>query len=187
MTLVLASRSPRRIELLSSLGRTFETLAADLDEDALFADVASPSRRAELLALTKARAVAGQRPGARILAADTLVVLGAETLGKPSDAEHALWMLSRLSGASHEVVTGVAVWEPDGAERSGFAATRVTFAAWPPAALVAYSRSEGPRDKAGAYGLQELAGGYVTGLDGPADNVIGLPRALVLELLAPGD
>ena len=92
-------------------------------------------------------------------------------------------MLSRLTGASHEVVTGVAVREPDGTERSGFAATRVTFARWPSPALLAYARSAGPRDKAGAYGLQELAGGYVTGLDGPADNVVGLPRALALRLL----
>jgi len=187
VTLVLASASPRRAELLSSLGRTFEVCAADLDEEALIQGIASPTRCGVLLALAKARAVAALRPSARILAADTLVFLGEESLGKPRDADHALWMLSRLSGGSHEVVTGVAVLEPGGAERSGFASTRVTFARWPSAALVAYARSGGPLDKAGAYGLQEVAGGYVTGLDGPADNVVGLPRALVQRLLAPGD
>ena len=187
MTLVLASASPRRAELLRSLGRAFEVCAADLDEDALIEGVASTSHRAVLLAIAKARAVAALRPGKRILAADTMVFLGDESLAKPRDAGHALWMLSRLSGASHEVVTGVAVLEPDGALRTGFATTRVTFARWPAAALVAYARSESPRDKAGAYGLQDLAGGYVTGLDGPADNVVGLPRALVERLLAPGD
>ena len=185
--LVLASRSPRRVELLRGLGYAFDADAADLDEDALFAEVASPSRRAVLLALAKARAVALRHPGARVLAADTLVVLGAETLGKPQNEQDALFMLSRLSGASHEVVTGVALREPDGTEKSGYAATRVTFARWPSSALVAYACSDGPRDKAGAYGLQDLAGGYVAGLDGPADNVVGLPRALALRLLAtPG-
>jgi septum formation protein len=186
VTLVLASASPRRAELLRSLGHTFEVCAADLDEEALIAGIASPSRCAVLLAVAKARAVRALRPGARVLAADTMVFLGEESLAKPRDEGHALWMLSRLSGASHEVVTGVAIVEPDGSERTGFASTRVTFARWPSAALVAYARSESPRDKAGAYGLQDLAGGYVTGIDGPSDNVVGLPRALVSRLLAAG-
>jgi septum formation protein len=137
-----------------------------------------------LLAGAKARAVAARHPGARVLAADTLVMLGAESLAKPRDGVEALWMLSRLTGASHEVITGVVVRDPDGSEKSGFVATRVTFARWPTAALVAYARSEHPRDKAGAYGLQGLPGAFVADLSGPADNVIGLPRALVQRLLA---
>jgi septum formation protein len=184
--LVLASSSPRRAELLRSLGHEFTVDVAALDEEAMFLEVASPSRRAVLLAEAKARAVAARHPDARVLAADTLVLLGAESLAKPRDADEALWMLSRLTGASHEVVTGVVVREPDGRESSGFAATRVTFARWPSAALVAYAGSEHPRDKAGAYGLQGLPGAFVRDLAGPADNVIGLPRGLVQRLLAAG-
>ena len=187
MTLVLASSSPRRAELLRSLGREFIVDVAALDEEAMFLDIASPSRRAVLLAAAKARAVAERNPGARVLAADTLVLLGAESLAKPRDATEALWMLSRLTGASHEVITGVVVKEPDGSERSGFAATRVPFARWPSAVLVAYARSPHPLDKAGAYGLQGVPGAFVEDLAGPADNVVGLPRALVQRLLAPGD
>ena len=187
MTLVLASSSPRRAELLRSLGHEFTVDAAALDEETMFLEVASPSRRAVLLAGAKARAVAARHPGARVLAADTLVLLGFEWLAKPRDDGEALWMLSRLSGASHEVVTGVVVREPDGTERSGFAATRVTFARWPAAARIAYVRSGHPLDKAGAYGLQGAAGAYVSDLAGPADNVVGLPRALVARLLAPRD
>lgn len=184
--LVLASSSPRRAELLRSLGVEFTVDVAALDEEGMFLEVASPSRRAVLLAGAKARAVALRHPEARVLAADTLVLLGAESLAKPRDEGEALWMLSRLSGASHEVITGVVVRSPDGGERSGFAATRVTFARWPSAALLAYARSEHPRDKAGAYGLQGLPGAFVADLAGPADNVIGLPRTLVGKLLAGG-
>jgi septum formation protein len=183
VTLVLASSSPRRAEMLRALGVEFTTDAAALDEEAMFLEVASPSRRAVLLALAKGRAVAARHPGARVLAADTLVLLDAESLAKPRDAAEALWMLSRLSGRSQEVITGVAVVEPDGTARTGFSATGVKFARWPSAALLAYARSDGPRDKAGAYGLQQVAGAFVADMAGPADNVVGLPRALVMRLL----
>jgi septum formation protein len=184
LSLVLASGSPRRAELLRAAGYTFTVDAPALDEEALFADVASPAGRASLLALAKARAVAPRHPGAVVLAADTFVVLGHELLGKPRDSDDALRMLSRLSGASHEVVTGVAVRAPDGVEKSGFEATRVTFARWPSAALVAYARSGAPLDKAGAYGIQGEAGAYVESLLGSYDNVVGLPVAVAVRLLA---
>jgi septum formation protein len=189
--LVLASGSPRRADLLARAGYVFAVDAPDLDEDALFSEVASPSRRAILIALEKARAIAGRHPETFVLGADTLVILGNEVLGKPRDADEALWMLSRLSGASHEVVTGVALIapdrpDPDGpkVERTGFAATRVTFGRWPSAALLAYARSGAPHDKAGGYGIQEAAGAYVTDLAGCYFNVVGLPVSLVVRLLA---
>jgi nucleoside triphosphate pyrophosphatase len=180
--LVLASGSPRRADLLARAGYAFTVDAPELDEDALYSGVSSPSRRAILIALAKARAIVGRHPDAFVLGADTLVILGSEVLGKPRDADEALWMLSRLSGASHEVVTGVALIGPEG-ERTGFAATRVTFGRWPSAALLAYARSGAPLDKAGGYGIQEAAGAYVTDLAGCYFNVVGLPVFLVVRLL----
>jgi nucleoside triphosphate pyrophosphatase len=189
--LVLASGSPRRADLLARAGYEFTVDAPDLDEDALFTEVSSPSRRAILIALEKARAIAGRHPDAFVLGADTLVILGSEVLGKPRDADHALWMLSRLSGVSHEVVTGVALIGPDEAglrgERTGFGASRVTFGRWPSAALLAYARSGAPLDKAGGYGIQEAAGAYVTDLAGCYFNVVGLPLSLVVRLLAEAE
>ncbi|MEP7028392.1 MAG: Maf family protein [Candidatus Eisenbacteria bacterium] len=180
--LVLASRSPRRAQLLRAAGYVFTTAAADLDEEAIHPEVASPSRRVELIAGAKARAVAALSPGAWVLGADTMVVLGAEALGKPRDAEHALWMLSRLSGTSHEVVTGLALVAPDGHETVGFAATRVAFARWPAGVLVAYARSPEVLDKAGAYGIQEVAGAFVERVEGCFYNVVGLPLERLTRL-----
>jgi septum formation protein len=182
--LVLASSSPRRAELMSAAGFELEVLAPGVDEATLHADVASPSRRATLLALAKARAVAPQRPNSLILGADTMVVLGASVLGKPRDATEALAMLSRLSGTSHEVVTGLALLAPGGIERTGFAATQVTFARWPQAELVAYARSGKPLDKAGGYGIQEEAGVHIERVSGCYFNVVGLPLTLLSRLLA---
>jgi septum formation protein len=182
--LVLASRSPRRAEILRAAGYAFDVDAPDLDEDALHPDVASPSRRATLIALAKARAVLPRHPGALVLGADTMVVLGEEALGKPRDAGHALWMLSRLSGASHEVVTGLALVAPDGRAVSGFAATRVTFARWPSDRLLASAGSGSVLDLAGAYGIQEAAGAFVERVDGCYFNVVGLPIARLWRLRA---
>ncbi len=181
--LVLASRSPRRIALMSAAGYAFTAEAADLDEDEVHPEVKSPSRRATLIALAKARAIAARHPGALVIGADTMVVLGEELLGKPRDAEHALWMLSRLSGTSHEVVTGLALVGEGGREATGFAATRVTFAPWPADALVAYARTPGVLDQAGAYGIQDAAGAYVERLDGCFYNVVGLPMARLARLM----
>ena len=184
MKLVLASGSPRRADLLARAGYEFTVDVPDLDEDALFPEVLSPSRRAILIALAKARAVAPRHPDARVLGADTLVILGDQVLGKPRDADEAVWMLSRLSGTSHEVVTGVALVGGPNGEGTGFAATRVTFGRWPSAALLAYARSGAPLDKAGGYGIQEAAGAYVTDLGGCYFNVVGLPVSVVVRLLA---
>jgi septum formation protein len=188
--LVLASASPRRIALLREAGVECEVHPAELDEDSLHSDLVSPSARAVAIALAKARAVAALRPGDRVLAADTIVVLDQEILGKPRDADHALWMLSRLSGRAHEVITGVALLVPappgPGAGpvvRTGFAATAVYFERWPAPAMTAYAGSAEPLDKAGAYGLQGFAGRFVSRIEGDPSNVIGLPIHMVRQLL----
>ena len=181
--LLLASTSPRRAALLTAAGIAFEVEEPGVDEALVGDPIASPSRRAVVLALAKARAVAARHPGRIVVGADTLVVVDAESLGKPRDAAEALWMLSRLSGATHEVVTGVAVVGPGGEEAAGFATTLVEFGRWPAAALRAAAASPSVLDKAGAYGIQEVAGAYVVRLAGAQDNVAGLPVWLVRRLL----
>jgi len=188
-TLVLASTSPRRVALLTAAGYRFTVVDPGVDEEALGRDIASPSRRATVLALAKARAVAARPAPAGtedrvVVGADTLVVLDAEPLGKPRDAAHALWMLSRLSGTTHEVVTGVAAVGPGGREATAREATLVEFARLPAAALVALAASPGATDKAGAYAIQEAAGAFVTRLWGSHDNVVGLPMGALKRVLA---
>lgn len=187
--LVLASASPRRAELLRTAGFTFDVLVAAVDEDRLTADLAlaqaAPSAIALELALAKARAVSAERPDARVLGADTIVVLDGELLGKPRDAADAGRMLSRLSGRAHEVVTGFALVGPgDAPDVRGFEATTVTFARWPAEARAAYVASGEPFDKAGAYGIQGAAGAFVERVDGCWFNVMGLPLARIRPLLA---
>ncbi|MGH7725572.1 MAG: Maf family protein [Candidatus Eiseniibacteriota bacterium] len=182
-SLVLASASPRRFALLREAGIECEIHPAGLDEDALHTDLVSPSARAVALALAKARTVAALRTDTRVLGADTVVVLDQEILGKPKDAEHALWMLSRLSGRAHEVITGVALIEPESPVRTAFEATAVYFVRWPASAMIGYARSSDPLDKAGAYGLQGFAGRFVSRIEGDPANVIGLPVNVVRQLL----
>jgi len=182
--LLLASTSPRRVALLTAAGIAFEAVDPGVDEALAGDAVASPSRRAVVIALAKARAVARLRPGRLVVAADTLVVIDDEALGKPRDAAEALWMLSRLSGATHEVVTGVAAVTPQGEEATTFATTLVEFARWPAEALRAAAASPRALDKAGAYGIQEVAGAYIVRLVGTQDNVAGLPVHAVRRLLA---
>ena len=182
---VLASGSPRRAELLRATGYAFEVDPAAIDETALLADVPSPSARATGIALAKARSVFDRRPDRVVVGADTLVVLGEQVLGKPKDEAEALWMLSRLSGTSHEVITGLAVLAPGAPARTAFVATHVTFGRWPSAALVAYARSGAPLDKAGAYGIQEAAGAFVEAVHGCYFNVVGLPLSRLARLLEP--
>jgi septum formation protein len=185
--LVLASTSPRRAELLSLAGVEFEALAAPVDEDGITADLAAasavPSAIALELALAKGRAAAALRPGARVLAADTIVVLDGELLGKPRDPAEADLMLSRLSGRGHEVITAFVLVEPDGTERAGFESTMVHFARWSAAARAAYVSGGEPFDKAGGYGIQGPAGAFVERVDGDWFNIMGLPLARVLALL----
>lgn len=187
--LVLASASPRRADLLRQAGLDFEVLAADVDES--FDPARDAEEVARELALRKARAVAdglGAEP-ARVLGGDTLVVLdGPRFLGKPSGEDEARAMLEALSASTHRVVTGVAVVAtgPDGPrEEAAAEVTWVTMRAITPAEVDGYLASGEWRGKAGGYAIQETADRFVTGLDGGGfDNVVGLPVALTLELLA---
>lgn len=177
--LVLASASPRRRELLSQLGLTFTVSAADIDETPH--PVEEAGAYVLRLAREKARAVAARHPGAWVLAADTTVALGPELLGKPRDAGEARAMLSRLSGRTHEVHTGVALAGRH--EEALVVRTRVTFRTLSPGEMAWYADTGEPLDKAGAYAVQGKGGFLVAAVEGSPTNVIGLPLGETLALL----
>lgn len=181
--LILASRSPRREQILSMLGFAFAVRMPDYEE--INPPGMDPKRVPEYLARGKAEALRGLPRGTLVLAADTVVLLGDRILGKPRDAAEALEMLGALNGRAHEVVTGVAMAVDGKVAASGWELTRVTFARSPAAALEAYAASEEPRDKAGAYAIQGHGARLVEKVDGCFYNVMGLPIQLTLRMLGP--
>ncbi len=187
--LVLASASPRRRELLEQAGLAFTIEVSSVDED--LHPLTPPEEAALELAERKARAVA-HRMGGRdvlILAADTIVAVGAQMLGKAAGDREAGEMLRTLSGTRHRVITGVCTLRTrDLALCRGFERTFVTMRAITDAELAAYVESGEWQDKAGAYAIQETADRFVTSLEeGGFDNVVGLPVELSLRLLAELD
>lgn len=179
--IVLASSSPRRREILASLGLMFAARSSDVDESLLAGE--TPYDAAERLARAKAVAVAAQSPDALVVAADTLVVRDGKALGKPRDRADVRRMLTLLAGRAHEVVTGVAV-AAGGRTASGREVTRVVLAAMTPAEIDAYAASGEPDDKAGAYALQGIGGLFVARVEGSPSNVVGLPVRLLYTLAA---
>ena len=180
MRLVLASASPRRRALLAEAGVTFDVAAVDIDETPHVDE--SPREYVRRLALEKAHAARSQRPADAVLGADTAVVLDSEIFGKPADDADATRMLERLSGRSHDVLTGVALVWPGG-ERTAIDRTAVWFKQLSASDIAHYVASAEPRDKAGAYAIQGIGGQFVERIDGSHSNVVGLPMAIVLELL----
>jgi len=178
--IILASASPRRAELLRAAGIEFDILPADVDE------TAHPGERPEgyvrRLAEEKARIVAARARNYPVLAADTTVVVDGEMLAKPADDDDARRMLRALSGRAHEVITGVALLHR-GRLETGVESTRVEFAAMKQAEIDWYVATGEPRDKAGAYAIQGYASRFITRIDGSYSNVVGLPIALVYQLL----
>lgn len=178
-TLVLASASPRRRELLASLGMEFTIQIPEINETP---NPGEPPRLfAERLAAEKAAAIPAT-PTTVLIAADTIVVLGGCILGKPSDEAHAFEMLSTLSGQTHEVVTGVCVKRGERTEVFSVA-TEVVFRTLEPAEIEAYIASGCPMDKAGAYAIQGGAAHMVRAINGSYTNVVGLPLCELHEML----
>lgn len=178
--IVLASGSPRRSEIMSSVGWPFTKDVPDIDESER--DGESPENYVCRLAREKAQAVAGSHPGEIVLAADTTVVIDGKIIGKPTDEEHAREMIQMLSGNWHEVLTGVAVARNGNAE-VGMQRTRVKFARMNEKEIE-YLVSEGdPLDKAGAYAVQAQAALFIEAIDGDYWNVVGLPISLVYEMV----
>ena len=177
--LVLASGSPRRREILDLLRLRYTVRPPDVPEE--LRPGSSPGFEASRLAEAKAAATSVD-PGELVLAADTLVVVDEEILGKPEGPAHAIRMLQRLQGRRHEVYTGVAM-ALDGRTHSGVARTGVWFRSLDEAECAQYVATGEPLDTAGAYGIQGLGAALVERIDGEYFNVMGLPVQLFLSLL----
>lgn len=180
--IILASKSPRRRDLLTSLGLTFTVTVTDTDES--IPDGTAPDAAVCLLAERKATAVAAENPDAIVIGADTVVYLseGNVILGKPKDDEDAKRILRMLSGNSHFVYTGVAVVS-DGNVTVDVEVTEVRFRKLDEDEINDYIKTKEHTDKAGAYGIQSLGGIFVDGIVGDYFNVTGMPKALTAALL----
>ncbi|HEX8661758.1 MAG TPA: Maf family nucleotide pyrophosphatase [Brevundimonas sp.] len=179
--LVLASASPRRIELLALVGITPDRVdPADIDETPLRDE--TPTRLAARLAVSKSQAVAARSPDAVVLAADTVVAVGRRLLEKAADEAEAARFLKLLSGRNHRVFTGVAVTAA-GRTTQRVVDTRVSFKVLSDAEIAAYVASGEWRGKAGGYGIQGRAGAFVTRLVGSYPAVMGLPLFETVNLL----
>lgn len=170
--IILASSSPRRRQLLEQLDWTFDVRAADIDETPHENEAATPY--VERLAREKNLAVSCP-PGSIVIAADTIVSIDGQLLGKPADEARAHQMLRQLSGRTHQVMTGVAVRNKD-SMNSFVETTTVHFANLTDDDIAWYVSTGEPTDKAGAYAMQGRGGAFVTAIEGSYDNVIGLPR-----------
>jgi septum formation protein len=178
--LLLASRSPQRRAILEQLAIPFEAVVPQYDEKLSGAD---PIAEVERHAQGKARSVAGIAGDRPVLGVDTEVVLDGRVYGKPGDEAEAEAMLEELSGQTHEVVSGLCLLTPAW-EELGHAVTRVSFRALTPRELGLYVVSEEWRGRAGGYAIQGLGAALVERIDGDYLNVVGLPTALLVRLLA---
>ena len=185
MLLILASGSSRRQELLRNAGFTFEVRPSSIPEEPRPDE--TPEAFVQRMAAEKALEVAARSPAeSLVLGADTVVVVGAEILNKPGNSEEAARILRELSGRSHRVLTGVClVKAPRTIEARGESDTRVWFRPLAEDEIRDYVATGEPLDKAGAYGIQGRASRFVTRIEGCYFNVVGLPVALVDEMLRP--
>lgn len=177
-SLILASGSPRRRELLASLGISFDVLPSDVEEPP-FPPGEDPGAFAERLALDKALSV--RKPGQIVIGADTLVYLDGESLAKPRDEAEAAEMLRRLRNRKHLVITGLSVVNED--RQTCHVTTRVRMRDYSDDEIDAYVASGDPLDKAGAYAIQNASFHPVASIDGCYQNVVGLPLCALVEML----
>lgn len=180
--LILASASPRRRQLLATAGIEFDAIESRMPEQQLASE--PPRDYAVRVARDKAAAVSGRFPGAIVVGADTIVVCEDRVLEKPADAADARRMLTTLSGRTHTVVTAFALARAGKILESSPVESRVTFRKLAEAEIDDYVAGDEPYDKAGAYGIQGVGGGFISHVEGSRDNVMGLPTARVVEALA---
>lgn len=174
MTLILASASPRRADLLRQIGLEFRVRTVPIEENIITSQPLEDQIKG--LALKKALAVSIKEASGLVIGADTLVVQGEEVMGKPGSDDEAFSMLERLSGQAHQVLTGVAVVNADTGEYlAEIETTRVIFRTLDREEIIAYIRSGEPLDKAGAYGIQGRGAVLVERIEGCYFNVVGLP------------
>lgn len=180
--IILASGSPRRRELLSQIGLSFEVIPSDVDE--IVVGAFSPIERVMELAKRKCIDVARAHPDALVIGADTIVVFEGDVLGKPGSNEIALEMLKRLNGRSHEVITGVsfACVKQDFCKEIA-THTEVTFHSLSEQLMAAYVATGEPLDKAGGYGIQGKGIALVKSISGSYSNIVGLPLEQVVLMV----
>ncbi|HEC06965.1 MAG TPA: septum formation inhibitor Maf [Thiolapillus brandeum] len=179
--ILLASQSPRRRELLNQISIAHEVIPADVDETPLGNE--SPLAYVRRITLAKAAAGAAQRPGQPVLAADTCVVVNDTILGKPDDREHAIRMLRQLSGTTHEVHTGVALFH-DGQQHYRLSSSQVRFCPVSEAQARRYWATGEPADKAGAYAIQGYGALFIEHISGSHSGIMGLPLYETGQILA---
>ncbi|MGH9238375.1 MAG: Maf family protein [Vicinamibacterales bacterium] len=179
--IILASASSRRAELLRAAGIDFDVRPADVDEAICPGE--APGDYVSRLAEAKARAVHERDGNQTVLAADTAVVVDGQILGKPMDEADAKRMLRMIGGRTHEVLTAVSIFHPGEIVDTRMDTTTVEFAELSDADIEWYVSSGEPMDKAGAYAVQGLASRFVTRVEGSYSNVVGLPIALVYQML----
>jgi len=181
LKLILASGSPRRRQLLAEAGLRFECLESGVEEVRLAHEAGG--EYALRMARAKAIAVSARVPDAIVLGADTIVECAGEILEKPRDADDARRMLEMLSGRAHVVVTAFALASAGGVIEADAVESRVFFRQLSDAEITKYLATGEPFDKAGAYGIQGIGGGFISKVEGPRDNVMGLPVSSVLAAL----
>jgi septum formation protein len=181
--LVLASQSPRRKELLETLGIPFSVVVSTADETVNVGE--SPEIYVARVARAKGEEVATRVKNSRVLSADTVVTIDGEILGKPVDRDDAIRMLEKLSGREHAVYTAVCLIDQRvDTMREELERTQVWFRPMTRAQIVAYIDRENVMDKAGAYAIQGFASVYIPKIEGSYSNVMGLPLTVVWDLLA---
>lgn len=178
--LILASRSPRRLELLQSLGLEFEVSPSKAEE--ITDPEQSPEQNAVKIARDKARWVARQNPGSYILGADTMVVLDREIIGQPVDEEDAFRILTKLAGKQHRVITGVVLITPDDEEYETAETSTVSIKSVGEDKIRSYIATGEPLDKAGAYAIQGEGSCLVESWEGSWSNIVGLPLEALTRL-----
>ena len=179
--LILASKSPRRKELLAQLTQAFTCYGADIDESVLTNE--QPYAYVERLAIGKATAVRNKlTESCWVLGSDTAVVINGEILGKPKDQQDSLNMLNKLSGQCHQVLTSIALVSAQ-QTLSKVVTTEVSFKPLTEQEMLAYWQTGEPQDKAGSYGIQGIAGQFVTNIKGSYSAVVGLPLYETAQLL----
>ena len=178
--IILASKSPRRKQLLSMMGLEFTVQTADIDET--MDPSQTPAHEVAAVSARKAEKIAALHLQDVIVSADTIVVIDGKILGKPKDEQDAARMLRLLSGRTHTVYTGLTVYA-DGKANTQVVSTGVTFRDLSDAEIAAYIETKEPMDKAGAYGIQGKCAIFVDKIDGDYNNVVGLPVAAIYREL----
>ena len=180
--LILASKSPRRSELLKQAGLTFSVIPSDFDEDTVA--LSNPDSDVVTLAESKALDISRKHPDAWVIGADTIVLIGRKILGKPASAEEAFEMLQRLSGKTHQVLTGYCICcKKKNRVFSETVKTDVNFKRLTDAEINWYIQTGEPFDKAGGYAIQGIGSFLVRSINGSYTNVVGLPMCEVMEHL----